>query len=71
MGADIKVRIPKGLDIQEFLKECRNVPIDAEINRPWIYFHYGYWSAGHCKRCSNFVKRFIKKHNVKAGKWSF
>lgn len=71
MGANISVRRPKNLDIVSFIEECRNVPIDVEVNPAWINFHYGYWGAAHETKCEKFVLGFKKKHNVKSGKWGY
>ena len=71
MGADISVRRPKNLDLGRLYEECKEVPIDVEVKYGWINFHYGYWGEDHELKCEQFVKKFIKKHNVKSGKWNY
>ncbi len=71
MGADINVRRPMGLDVEKFHEETMNIPIDADFNNQWIHFHYGYWGEDHALKCEKFVKRFMRKYKLKAGKWSY
>lgn len=71
MGADIRVRKPKNLNIDKFYERCSEVPIDADINAGWIHFHYGYWGAGHAETCEEFVSAFCKKHKIALNKWNY
>ena len=71
MGADIYVRRPKKLDIQQLKDNCQNVPIDVDIKQSWIHFHYGYWGHSHAIHCEEFVADFVNKHKVFSGKWGY
>ena len=71
MGADISVRRPKNLDLERLYEECREVPIDIDIGRGWIHFHYAYWGDDHALKCEWFVSNFTEKHNIKSGKWGY
>ena len=71
MGANISVRRPKNLDLDRLYWECSKVPIDVEVQRGWIAFHYRYWGEDHELKCEQFVSDFIEKHNVKSGKWGY
>jgi hypothetical protein len=71
MGVNVSVRRPKGLDVGELLHRCTEVPIDCKVGQSWISFHFGYWGMDHIVDCTNFVKKFAKKHKAKIGKWSY
>jgi hypothetical protein len=71
VGADITVRRPKGLNLALFRALCVAVPIDVEVKRAWIHFHYGYWGPRHEAACEDFVARFMKRHRLPKARWNY
>ena len=71
MGADITVERPDNLDLNNLYKECREVPIDVDVEDDKIHFHYGYWSDRHTLNCERFVANFCRKNKIELGEWGY